>query len=113
MNPEYIKLIYDDGEVWRGRFLQDESRYCSDGVMLVCTPNSRKYELQPCEWLNEDYSEIKGDATNKVEIISGEEYWTYTNGLMIDEYDQEIQDLENQIKVIKERRDEFVSNLSL
>jgi hypothetical protein len=105
---DYIKITYADGEVWKARYDVEREHYCSDDVMLHTCFKKSEYKLSPCEFVCETFEELKKDKNIKVEIITGEEYKKHVNGLMLEFLNDEIAELEDELKDKISRRTEFI-----
>ena len=105
---EYIKITYDDGEVWRAKYDKDNDRYCSEGVMYVSGSDSSKVELLPNEFLNASYEELLEFEELTVEEITKEEYDKQSKSFMVEYFDEEIEALENEIAELKKEREKYL-----
>lgn len=105
---EYIKITYEDGEVWRARWDKKNERYCSDGAMLIVNKDSSRVELRPDSFMYFSHEELLEDKELTVEIISEEEYLKHSNNLMVEYFDDEIKRMENKIFDIKREREKYL-----
>lgn len=86
---EYIKITYEDGEVWRAKRNAEDDCYISEDVVAVCNPAGCRNELGVSETLYVPLNEMLDDKELKVEEITESEYLFYIQSKLLDSIEAE------------------------
>lgn len=100
---EFIKITYDDGEVWRAKFHEKRGSYVSESVGLIVDKDGSRNGLVVDEIVYQTWEELQLDKSIKAEEIVESEYLYHTQLKLLDSINGEVYRYKRKLKEAKDK----------